>query len=292
MRNEIEPHLRMAIFKGKQIRKVIHNDEWYFSITDIIDALTDSANSRRYWSDLKRKLIENEGFAQLYEKIVQLKMESSDGKKYQTDAANTETIFRVIQSIPSPKVEPFKRWLAKVGYERIQEIEDPELASKRIRATYKAKGYPDDWIEKRMRGIAIRETLTNEWEQRGVKEQREYAILTAEISEATFGLKPSEHKKLKSLKKENLRDHMTDLELIFTMLGEASTTEITVQQDAQGFQENKEAARAGGKIAGNARKELEAKSGRRVVSPLNFLSHQLDLEISTVKSIDSKDNES
>lgn len=159
-------------------------------------------------------------------------------------------MFRIIQSIPSPKVEPFKRWLAKVGYERIQEIEDPELASKRIRATYKSKGYPDDWIEKRMRGIAIRETLTNEWEQRGVKEQREYAILTAEISEATFGLKPSEHKKLKSLKKENLRDHMTDLELIFTMLGEASTTEIAIQQDAQGFQENKDAAQAGWENSG------------------------------------------
>lgn len=157
-----------------------------------------------------------------------------------------------------------------------------------MRATYKAKEYPDDWIEKRMRGIAIRETLTNEWEQRGVKEQREYAILTAEISEATFGLKPSEHKKLKSLKKENLRDHMTDLELIFTMLGEA---EIAIQQDAQGFQENKDAAQAGGKIAGNARRELEAKSGRRVVSSSNFLSHQINLETSTIASIESKDNE-
>ncbi len=216
-------------------------------------------------------------------------MESSDGKKYQTDAANTEIIFRIIQSIPSPKAEPFKRWLAKVGYERIQEIENPELASKRIRATYKAKGYPDDWIEKRMRGIAIRETLTNEWEQRGVKEQREYAILTAEISEATFGIKPSEHKKLKNLKRENLRDHMTDLELIFTMLGEASTTEITIQQDAQGFQENKEAAQAGGKIAGNARKELEAKSGRRVVSSSNFLSHQLDVKEKGLKEIEIED---
>lgn len=292
MSNEIESPKHIAIFKGKKIRKIIHKDQWYFSIIDVIELLTESANPRRYWSDLKRKLIENEEFAQLYEKIVQLKMESSDGKKYQTDAANTETIFRIIQSISSPKVEPFKRWLAKVGYERIQEIEDPELASKRIRATYKAKGYPHDWIEKRMRGIAIRETLTNEWEQRGVKEQREYAILTAEISEATFGLKPSEHKKLKSLKKENLRDHMTDLELIFTMLGEASTTEITIQQDAQGFRENKEAAQAEGKIAGNARKELEAKSGRRVVSPSNFLSNQLNSEISTVKSIESKDNES
>ena len=292
MSNEIESPQHIAIFKGKKIRKIIHDEQWYFSIIDVIELLTESANPRRYWSDLKRKLIESEGFSQLYDKIVQLKLVANDGKMRETETADTETMFRIIQSIPSPKVEPFKRWLAKVGYERIQEIEDPELASKRIRATYKAKGYPDDWIEKRMRGIAIRETLTNEWEQRGVKEQREYAILTAEISEATFGLKPSEHKKLKSLKKENLRDHMTDLELIFTMLGEASTTEITIQQDAQGFRGNKEAAQAGGKIAGNARKELEAKSGRRVVSPSNFLSHQLDLEISTVKFIDSKDNES
>lgn len=288
MSNEVEPQLRMAIFKGKQIRKVVHNDQWYFSIIDIVEALTESSNPRRYWSDLKRKLVENEGFSQLYDKIVQLKLTANDGKMRETETANTETIFRIIQSIPSPKAEPFKRWLAKVGYERVQEIEDPELASKRIRATYKAKGYPEDWIEKRMRGIAIRETLTNEWEQRGVKEEREYAILTAEISEATFGLKPSEHKKLKSLKKENLRDHMTDLELIFSMLGEASTTEIAIQQDAQGFQENKEAAQAGGKIAGNARKELEEKSGRKVISSTNFLSHQLDLKAEKIKSIEVK----
>lgn len=288
MSNEVEPQFRMAVFKGKQIRKVIHNDQWYFSIIDIVEALTESPNPRRYWSDLKRKLVENEGFSQLYDKIVQLKLTANDGKMRETETANAESIFRIIQSIPFPKAEPFKRWLAKVGYERIQEIEDPELASKRIRATYKAKGYPDDWIEKRMRGIAIRETLTNEWEQRGVKEQREYTILTAEISEATFGLKPSEHKKLKSLKKENLRDHMTDLELIFTMLGEASTTEIAIQQNAQGFQENKEAARSGGKIAGNARKELEEKSGRKVVNSSNFLSHQLDLEAENIKSIEVK----
>lgn len=207
MSNEIESPQHIAIFKGKKIRKVMHNDQWYFSTIDVIELLTESANPRRYWSDLKRKLVESEGFSQLYDKIVQLKMESSDGKKYQTDTADTETMFRIIQSIPSPKVEPFKRWLAKVGYERIQEIEDPELASKRIRAIYKAKGYPDDWVEKRMRGITIRETLTNEWEQRGVKEQREYAILTAETSEATFGIKPSDHKKLKSLKKENFDTH-------------------------------------------------------------------------------------
>jgi len=272
MNNQLEQtSSKIAIFRGKEIRKAIYQDEWYFSIVDIIEVLTGSANSRRYWSDLKSKLINNEGFSQLYEKIVQLKLESSDGKKYLTDTANTEIIFRIIQSVPSPKAEPFKRWLAKVGYERIQEIEDPELAAKRTRAIYKAKGYPDDWIEKRMRGIAIRGQLTHEWEKRGVKEEREYAILTAEISEATFGLKPSEHKQLKSLKNQNLRDHMTDLELIFTMLGEASTTEIAVQKDAQGFRENIEAAREGGDIAGNARRELEKKSGRKVVSKSNFL---------------------
>ena len=275
----MQPANKIAVFKGQQIRKTIHNDEWYFSVIDVIDVLTDSSNPRRYWSDLKKKVSEDEGFSQLYEKIVQLKMEASDGKKYQTDTANTETMFRIIQSIPSPKAEPFKRWLAKVGYERIQEIEDPELATKRTRALYKAKGYPDDWIEKRMRGIAIREQLTSEWENRGIKEQKEYAILTAEISEATFGLKPSEHKKLKNLKKENLRDHMTDLELIFSMLGEASTTEIAVEKDVQGFEENQHAARAGGEIAGNARIELEEKSGRKVVTTSNFLNTPVENEV-------------
>jgi hypothetical protein len=272
MDNELEQQSsKIAIFKGKQIRKTIHQGEWYFSIIDIVAVLTESPNPRRYWSDLKIQLSEKEGFTQLYGKSVQLKLESSDGKKYLTDTANTETIFRIIQSIPSSKAEPLKRWLAKVGYERIQEIEDPELAAKRGRAIYKAKGYPDDWIEKRMRGIAIREQLTNEWEKRGVKEEKEYAILTAEIADATFGLKPSEHKKLKGLKNQNLRDHMTNLELIFNMLGEASTTEIAVQNDAQGFHQNKKAAREGGEIAGNARRELEQKSGRKVVSKSNFL---------------------
>ena len=274
MSQEILASSKIAIFKGKSIRKIIYNDEWYFSIVDVIEVLTESSNSRRYWSDLKSKLTENEGFSQLYDFIVQLKMESSDGKRYLTDTANTETIFRLIQSIPSPKAEPFKRWLAKVGYERIQEIEDPELATKRARAIYKAKGYSDSWIEKRMRGIAIREQLTDEWDKRGIKEQKEYAILTAEISEATFGVKPSEHKILKQLKKENLRDHMTDLELIFSMLGEASTTEIATQRDAQGFDENKQAAKMGGTIAGNARKELEVKSVKKVVSSSNFLAQE------------------
>jgi DNA-damage-inducible protein D len=272
MVNELEESSsKIAVFKGKHIRRAIHQNEWYFSIIDIIEILTESANPRRYWSDLKSKLIESEGFIQLYEKIVQLKLAAPDGKLRETDTANTETLFRLIQSIPSPKAEPFKQWLAKVGYERVQEIEDPELATKRSRAIYKAKGYPENWIEKRMRGIAIREQLTNEWEKRGVKEEKEYAILTAEISRATFSLKPSDHKKLKGLQKQNLRDHMTDLELIFTMLGEASTTEIAVQKDAQGFRQNKKAAQEGGQVAGNARRELEKKSGRKVVSKSNFM---------------------
>lgn len=273
MTKEIDTNHHMIVFKGKNIRRVLHNDEWWFVVNDIVEALIDTSNSTYYIKKMRaRDPALSEGWGQI---VTPLSIETPGGKQ-NLNCASTEGIFRIIQSVPSPKAEPFKRWLAKVGYELIQEIEDPELASKRIRATYKAKGYPDDRIEKRMRGIAIRETLTNEWEQRGFKEQREYAILTAEISEATFGLKPLEHKKLKSLKKENLRDHMTDLE--FTMLGEASTTEITIQQDAQGFQENKEAAQVGGRIAGNARKELEAKSGRRVISSSNFLSHQLDLE--------------
>ncbi len=177
---------KLVVFRGKNIRRSLYGNEWFFSVVDVVGALTDSDNPRRYWSDLKRKLSEEEGFSQLYEKIVQLKLESSDGKKYETDTANAETLFRIIQSIPSPKAEPFKRWLARVGYERVQEIEDPELATKRTRALYKAKGYPEDWIEKRMRGIAIREELTDEWQKRGVKEDREYSILTAEISKAGF----------------------------------------------------------------------------------------------------------
>lgn len=271
---------KIAIFNGKKIRRMIFEDEWYFSIVDVIEALTGSSRGRKYWADLKGRLINTEGFSELSEKIGQLKLESSDGKKYLTDVANTETMFRIIQSIPSPKAEPFKRWLAKVGYERIQEIEDPELAVKRTRSTYKAKGYPDSWIEKRMRGIQIREELTYEWKQRGIEKQSDYAILTAEISKAAFGLVPSEHKKLKSLKKENLRDHMSDLELIFSMLGEASTKEIVEEQDTQGLKENKKAAKAGGEIAGNARKELEKKSGKKVVNKSNFLNQKtIDIDV-------------
>lgn len=260
----------LVIFKGKNIRRIEYIGEWYFSIIDIIDALTETKNARRYWSDLKRKLAEEEGFTQLYEKIVQLKLTANDGKNYSTDTADTETIFRIIQSIPSPKAEPFKKWLARVGYERLQEIENPELAQKRMKALYEAKGYPKAWIDKRLRGIAVRDALTDEWKARGVKEDKEYAILTAEISKATFGLTPSEYKSLKGLKRENLRDHMSDLELIFTMLGEASTTEIAKNTNAQGFNQNKVAARKGGKVAGNARKELESKSGKKVTTSKNF----------------------
>lgn len=265
---------KLVVFKGKDIRRILHNNEWRFSVIDVVAALTDSENPRRYWSDLKRKLLEEEGFSEVYDEIVQLKLEAPDGKKYETDTANAETLFRVIQSIPSPKAEPFKRWLAKVGYERVQEIEDPELATKRTRAIYKAKGYPDDWIEKRMRGIAIREELTDEWKNRGIKEDQEFSILTAEISKATFGMTPGEYKEHKGLKRENLRDHMHDLELIFSMLGEAATTEITRNKDAQGFVENKNAAQRGGKIAGDARKKLEIESGRRVVSKENYLAEK------------------
>lgn len=285
MSKEPDTNHHMIVFKGTNIRRVWHNDEWWFVVKDIIEALIDTSNSTDYIKKMRmRDPVLSKGWGQI---VTPLSIDTGGGKQ-NLNCANTEGIFRIIQSIPSPKAEPLKKWLAKVGYERIQEIEDPELASKRIKATYKAKGYPDDWIEKRMRGIAIRETLTDEWEQRGVKEQREYAILTAEISEATFGFKPSEHKKLKNLKKENLRDHMTDLELVFTMLGEASTTEISIQQDAQGFQENKDAACAGGKIAGNARKELEEKTGRQVISPSNFLSRQLDINLKEIKKIDAK----
>ncbi len=261
---------KLAIFQGKHIRRTLYQNEWYFSIIDIIEVLTDTERPRKYWNDLKKKLIQ-EGCNEVSEKIGQLKMPAPDGKLRETDCANTETLFRIIQSIPSPKAEPFKRWLARVGYERIQEIEDPEIATKRTKAIYKAKGYPDVWIEKRMRGIAIREELTDEWQRRGIEEQREYSILTAEISKATFGITPSEYQEFKGLERENLRDHMTDLELIFSMLGEASTTEIARKKDAQGFEENKYAAQTGGKIAGEARKKLEIETKSKVVTPQNFL---------------------
>lgn len=262
---------RIAVFKGKDIRKILFQNELYFSVVDIVAALTDSENPRDYWYRMKQREKQSSG-VELSTFCRQLKLESADGKKYLTEVVNTENAFRIIQSIPSPKAEPFKRWLAKVGYERVQEIEDPELGTKRTRALYKAKGYSDDWIEKRMRGIAIREELTDEWKNRDVKEEQEYAILTAEIAKAAFGVTPIEHKQLKGLKRENLRDHMTNIELIFSMLGEAATTEITRVDDAQGFDESRTAARKGGEVAGVARKDLEKKTGKRVVSPENYLN--------------------
>jgi len=270
MNTEIRTITKIAIFKGKEVRKVIFQNEWWFSVVDVCGALTNSIDAGAYWRKLKQRL--NEEGSEVVTFCHGLKLEAPDGKKYETDCANTEGIFRIIQSIPSPKAEPFKRWLARVGYERVQEIEDPELATKRTRALYQAKGYPDSWIEKRMRGIEIRETLTDEWKKRNVGEDREYAILTAEISQATFGMTPSEYKKFKGLNRENLRDHMNDLELIFSMLGEASTTEIAKNKDAQGFSENKQAAQLGGTVAGSARKDLEQKSGKKVSTKRNYLS--------------------
>jgi len=262
----------VKLFESSQIRSTWNEDEqkWYFSIIDVVAALTDSANPRDYWYRIKQR--EKISGIELSTICRQFKLEASDGKLRETDCSHTEGLLRIIQSIPSPKAEPFKRWLAKVGYERLEEIENPELAAVRMRQLYQAKGYSDAWIEKRVRGIAIRDELTNEWQKRGVKEQREYAILTAEISRATFGMTPSEYKKFKSLDNiaDNLRDHMNDLELIFSMLGEASTTEIARNKDAQGYGENRDAARAGGSVAGRARRDLEKESGKRIASEENY----------------------
>jgi hypothetical protein len=263
------PESRIALFQRKQVRRTIHNNEWWFVIADVVAALTDSADPQGYTKDMRRRDPElSKGWGQI---ATPLLIETAGGPQ-KLNCANTEGLFRLIQSIPSPKAEPFKRWLAKVGYERIQEIEDPELATKRTRALYKAKGYSDNWIEKRMRSIAIRDELTAEWKKRGVKEQREYAILTADISLAAFGLTPAEYARHKKLDRQNLRDHMSDLELIFSMLGEASTTEIARSRDTRGFPENRRAAREGGSVAGHARKELEKKTGRKVVTSENYLA--------------------
>jgi DNA-damage-inducible protein D len=260
---------RIALFRGKGIRKTLHNDEWWFIVEDVVLALIDSKDPKQYIQRLKQRDPE---LAKGWVQIVHTLSVATSGGNQRMNCANTEGVFRIIQSIPSPKAEPFKRWLAKVGYERVQEIEDPERATKRTRALYKAKGYSDDWIEKRMRGIAIREELTDEWQKREVKREKEYAILTAEIAKAAFGISPAIHKKLKGLKRENLRDHMTDLELIFSMLGEAATTEITRADDPKGFDENKVSARKGGEVAGKARKDLERKTRKKVVSQENYLT--------------------
>jgi DNA-damage-inducible protein D len=261
---------QIKLFESKQIRSVWNEAEekWYFSVQDVIEVLTDSTDPKQYIKKMRKRDPE---LAKGWVQFVPTLWIDTPGGKQKMNCANSESLLRIIQSIPSPKAEPFKLWLAKVGAERLAEIENPELATQRTRELYKLKGYPDDWIEKRMRSIAIREELTEEWSKRGIKEKMEYAILTAEISKAAFGLTPKEYKEVKGLKSQNLRDHMTDLELIFSMLGEASTKEIAVNTDTQGFDENKKAARAGGKIAGDARKQLELKSGKSVVTGDNFL---------------------
>jgi len=285
----------IVLFEEKYVRRLWDETtgKWYFSIVDVCSVLTDQPTQRSastYWAVLKKRLMEEDGAEQLLTICKQLKMEAADGKKYNTDTTDAEGLLRIIQSIPSPKAEPFKRWLAKVGYERMQEIENPELAAKRMHDTYSAKGYSEEWIALRMRGIATRETLTDEWKKRGVEESTDYAILTAEISRAAFGMTPSEYKKYKGLSRggENLRDHMTDLELIFSQLSEAATTEIARNDDAQGFFQNKSAAQRGGKIAGDARKNLEGQTGRSVSTKDNYKHLE---ESKKRKSLPSKNTE-
>ncbi len=260
----------IKLFESKNIRSVWNeaDEKCYFSVQDVVSILTETVDSKDYIKKIKKRDLQlNNNWGTICPLV---EMVAGDGRKRKIQAADTKGLLRIIQSIPSPKAEPFKLWLAQVGSERIEEIENPELAIQRTRETYKLKGYSDEWVEKRMRSIAIREELTEEWSERGIKEQKEYAILTAQISKATFGLTPSEYKEVKNLKRENLRDHMTDLELIFSMLGEASTTAIVKTQNPKGFTENKKVAKQGGDVAGNARKELEIKTGEKVVSPTNY----------------------
>jgi hypothetical protein len=259
----------IKLFEAKQVRSIWDDEQekWFFSIVDVIQVLTESTIPKRYWTDLKKKL-RLEG-SQLYDNIVQLKMQSSDGKFYKTDVADTEQIFRLIQSVPSPKAEPFKLWLAKMGSERIDEIEDPEIGFDRLMETYLKKGYSEKWINQRLKSIEVRKDLTDEWEKRGVKKGQEYAILTDEITKAWAGITTKQYKQLKNLKKENLRDHMTNLELVLNMLAEATTTEISKKKEPKTFSENKKIAKQGGTIAGNTRKQIEAKTGDKIVTRLN-----------------------
>jgi hypothetical protein len=267
---------KIVVFESKKIRRVLFNEEWYFSVVDVVSALTDSVNARDYWFRMKDRVKSEDGI-QLSTICRQLKLEAADGKMYLTDCANTKSMFRIIQSIPSSKAEPFKQWLAQVGYERVQEIENPELAQERMKELYECKGYPKDWIDKRLRGIAIRQNLTDEWKERGIITERDYAILMAEISKAAFGITPSEYKELKGLtrKNQNLRDHMTDLELIFTMLGERVTTEISQKEKPENFVKSKKVAKRGGRVAGTARKHAEKELGRSIVTGQNYLPKQI-----------------
>ena len=267
---------KIVVFQDKQIRRAWMNEQWYFSIADVVEFLTDSVDVKQYIKRMRqRDPLLNRNWGTICTPVAMI---AADGRRRSVQAADVKGLFRIIQSIPSPKAEPFKQWLAQVGYERVQEIENPELAQERMKAVYEAKGYPKDWIDKRLRGIAIRQNLTDEWKERGIREERDFAILTAEIARATFGVTPSEHRAIKGLTKkgQNLRDHMTDLELIFTMLGERVTTEISQQEKPDTFAESKRVARRGGNVAGVARKETERELGHSVVSGQNFLDKNPD----------------
>ena len=262
---------KLVVFQDRKIRRMWYDDEWYFSVVDVIAVLTDSPTPRQYWGKMKNREFKSLELSPIW---VQLKLSSSDGKQYLTDCANTKSLFRIIQSIPSKRAEPFKKWLAQVGYERIEEIENPELGQVRIKNYYELKGYPKDWIDKRLRGIAIRQELTDEWKNREIKTEEEFAILTNEISKATFGKTVGEYKEFKKLQKknQNLRDHMTDWELILTMIGEKATTDITIEKDSQGFEECKDSANKGGSIAKRTREDIEKNLGKSIISKKNFIS--------------------
>ena len=260
---------KIVVFQEKEVRRIWHNEEWWFSVLDVVEVLTETKDPSQYFKRMRQRDEELKNYVGT--NCTHVALEGKTGKKRKTTIGNTEHLFRIIQALPSPKAEPFKTWLAKVGYERVQEIENPELAAKRSRDLYREKGYSDEWIDTRMKSINTRENLTNEWEQRGVKKNLEYAILTAEISQATFGLKPSEYKQLKNLKRENLRDHMTELELIFTMLGEAGTKKQAQEDDAQGFEENQKSAVTAGTATGDALNAYEKTSGQKVVTDENFI---------------------
>ncbi len=282
MTEQQNQNYHIALFKGKKIRKTLYQKEWWFVVNDVVEALVASVNVSDY---IKKIRLRDEELSKGWGQIVTPLWVETTGGRQQMNCANTEGMFRIIQSIPSPKAEPLKRWLAKVGYERIQEIENPELATKRTKLLYKLKGYPDDWIEKRMRGIAVREELTDEWQKRGAQEQKDYEILTAEISKATFGITPSEYKKVKGLKRHNLRGHMDDFELILTMLGEKTTTEIHRTNDSKGVSRLKDDARVGGQIAGTARKQIERKIGRPIVSSKNFLQNKSGKKLPGIEAL-------